>query len=694
MSEVGASGITALGSSLVRVVRHPNGWVGFAIVLLMLLFSVPSLVWFGRHWTIYVDSAEYLLLGENLMSGQGYVRLGGEPYIDRGPVLPALIGFLTLFFGHDTESLAWGIRLLAVANSLLSYLLVRRLSGPLAGLLAAMFVSLFSFTATITEAFNIDAVLLTTYLLTLVILLAAVQGGGRVPALVSGLLLGASILTKEAAITSLPLALLAMCFLGWSSRGVIWHYAGVALVCLPWWIWVWSVSEEIYLVGTLPTGLRVAAVVVVIGMVVLGAGLYASGAVSKLLSGARRRRWVGWSLVLVWVVSMSGLLLSTSVALSASTFGVVGHYVVDKLVAYTPLWPLLLVAAGYAVWKAVRGDSTWQFFAATLAIQLPVCLLVTIEGFSLRQFLVAQVLLLCTLAAFVVEIIGAALRRREERNHATNWALGVVAASLGVVLLLSAVGHVRLLLGEPDRWSSLDRTSRVRPEDVRTLRDVQSMNRWMKANVPAREKVLLVATYEDYQVFLDGGRHEWAPLQFDCELGRRNLTGKGCVPSEAVAQAPPRPTIWFSMDEDCKAIALSGPSLMQQMERDDSEYLLVNDQSWYPGISGAVPYLVESGAFEIAHQEKSGGHARRGGPQALVLLERTAAAPQPEPTRMNAESVNRLEGCTGSGETQSAQDIRSRFPNGIALVPDTGRGSDEKADARATETIEEIYADR
>ena len=293
MPEMRTSRVQTLRSSLARLARRPSGWGNLAIIPIILAFSVPSLIWFGRHWTLYIDSTEYLILGGNLISGQGYTHLGGQPYTDRGPVLPGLIGFLTLFFGRDTESLAWGIRLLALSNSVLSYFLMKRLSGPLAGLFAAMLVALFSYTATITEAFNIDAALLTMYLLTLLTLLVAVQRDSWLLALLSGLLLGASILTKESAFSSLPLALLAALFLGWNLRGVLSHYLGVFLVCLPWWVWVWSVSGEIYLVGSLPTGLETPAVVAILGIVGLAVGLYASGVITRFLAGARRRRMGG-----------------------------------------------------------------------------------------------------------------------------------------------------------------------------------------------------------------------------------------------------------------------------------------------------------------------------------------------------------------------------------------------------------------
>jgi 4-amino-4-deoxy-L-arabinose transferase-like glycosyltransferase len=657
-----------------------SGWKDLAILPIVLAFSVPALVWFARHWTIYIDSAEYLLLGEHLISGQGYTRLGGQPYTDRGPVLPGLIGLLTLFFGRDTESLAWGVRLLAVANSLLSYFLVKRLSGPSAGLLAAMAVALFSYTATITEALNIDAVQLTAYLLALLTLLAAVQRDDPFLAFLSGLLLGTSILAKESAVTSLPLALLAALFVGWSLRGMLWHYLGVVLVCLPWWVWVWSVSGEIYLVGSLPTGLRIPAVIAIVGSAGLVVGLHASGIPTRFLASARRRRWTGLLVVVAWVVLMSGLLLSTSVALFDSSFGVVRGYIVEELAGYTPLWPLLLVAGGYAISKAVRGNPLWQFYAATLAVQLPVCLLVTIEGFSLRQFLVPQVLLLCASAVLIMEGCQVAVRRRGP----WRWATIALAASLGVVLVLAVAGHVRLLLGEPDKWSSLDRTSRVRPEDVRELRGVRKMDRWIRANVDKGENILLTETYANYQAFLDGGRHEWTPLRFDCELGRRNLTGNGCIPGEAIAEAPPRPTVWFSMERGCKAIALSMPNLMEQMEQNNSDYLIVSDQPWYPGVSGAVPYLTESGAFEVVHQEELARHV---GP--LALLKRKEGPLDPAPTRMNAETVNRLVQCQGTGGPEGAQAIRSKFPDGIALQPASGK--EEGGDVKVQEALEEIY---
>ena len=150
------------------------------------------------------------------------------------------------------------------------------------------------------------------------------------------------------------------------------------------------------------------------------------------------------------------------------------------------------------------------------------------------------------------------------------------------------------------------------------------------------------------------------------------------------------------MDEGCKAIALSAPTLMEQMEQNNSDYLIVSEQSWYPGISGSVPYLSDSGAFEIAHEESSGKQEITGNRQILVLLKRTEEVQQPGPTRMNAESLNQLVECEKSEGSKSVQEIRSKFPNGIALVPGSGPESDDdaKINARANKAMEEIYPDQ
>jgi 4-amino-4-deoxy-L-arabinose transferase-like glycosyltransferase len=302
-----------------KLLRHKMGqaagfsvsWADVAVVPVIAVFSVPPLVWFAHHWTVIGnDAARYLLAASELVSGSALKDLNGLPFNGgHGPGFPALIGALILLFGRDTEALVWAVRLFALVNPLLAYFLVKRLSSPLAGLIAAALITLSGFAAQ--NTLSIDAAMLTFYLSALLALVAAIKRSSSGLALLSGVLLGASILTKETAFASLPLALLAVLLIGWELRGALWHYLGVVLACLPWWMWVYSASGKIYLADSLPTSLQ--APILIVGLILLSFGVvaYPSGMLARFLANERRRRWSGWFVVVVWSVSLSVLLLTT-----------------------------------------------------------------------------------------------------------------------------------------------------------------------------------------------------------------------------------------------------------------------------------------------------------------------------------------------------------------------------------------------
>ena len=200
----------ASGFDCLRPSRPRVGWVDLAVIPVVAVLSVPALLWFGDHpWTVLgKDAPRYLFAGSELVSGGASTASPGlrTTTADTAPFFPALIGSLMLVLGRDTESLVWAMRLMALLNPLLAYLLAKRLSGPPAGLLAAALLTLFGFNVQSTFVLNIDALLLTFTLLALLALLAAIEGRRFRPALafLSGLLLGAAVLTKETAFALPP----------------------------------------------------------------------------------------------------------------------------------------------------------------------------------------------------------------------------------------------------------------------------------------------------------------------------------------------------------------------------------------------------------------------------------------------------------------------------------------------------------
>lgn len=671
-------------------------WTIVALVV-VLIFSIPSLVWFGRNWYVTPDASQYLLRGWNLISGHGYTILNDVPHTRRGPVLSGLFGLLILVFGRDVDALAWTVRVLALLNPWLAYFVIRRFSGPIAGVLAAALVALFGYAATLPQAFNLDAVLLTVYLLSVLAILAAVKRGSTPLALLSGLLLGATIITKETAFASLPLGLLAALLLGWSPRGLVWHYAGLALVCLPWWVWVWSVSGEVYLVGTVPQALIYPALAAFAGLAVVAALLYRSDVPDRLLGSPRRRRWIAWGLTGVWTLGLSAALVAQSAELPTLSLDGLQSYVTGPLARETPLWPLLILAGAYVVFKAIRGGRLWQFYLLILVLQIPVSLLVLMLGYNPRQYMTPQTFLLGALAVLVVELSRTMLRRPARRD------LPVIPIALAVVGFLSVVSvfQVRELSAQPEQ-----RTYYLRDHNNPF---VNEMSAWISKNVPVGEDILTTQLYLGQLAFLDGSKHEWTNLDLECERGELAPGASGCVPSEEIFRNPPTPTVWFQIprrppkisgnDGQCAAVALSLPGLLRQMERSNSRYLLLTPNWKHSGVLGWAPYLVDSGAFEVSHATPTVRDGATGLPVGLVLLKYTSEPTETLPTRMDAYTVNQLVRChRQTSGPQFAQEIRNSFPDGISLdtrsVILANSIAQERQNAAARKAIEQIYGSK
>jgi 4-amino-4-deoxy-L-arabinose transferase-like glycosyltransferase len=635
------------------------GWADLAVIPLIAILSVPPLVWFANHWMVGNDAARYLFAGSELILGQGLQTSNGLPFNGgHGPGFPALIGSLILVFGRDTAELAWAVRLMVLFNPLLAYLLVKRISSPLAGLIAAALVTLFG---NVNLALNIDAVLLMFYLLALLTLLAAIQKGSSPLALLSGVLLGAAILTKETAFASLPLALLAALLLDWELRKALWHYLGVSLVCLPWWIWSWSASGEVYLIDRLPPSLQLPISVAAATLLSFAAVAYATGAVARFLADERRRRWTGRFVVLAWTVSLSGLALATAApALTEASFESLRLYLAELLAANSIAVPVLIVVGGYMIWKALRHDGAWKLLAVALLFQVPVCVLVTVERWAPRQFLVAQTLLFCALGALLVAAGEAALRGR---TYSGRLAGAVVAVPLVILLLASSVERVRALIPEgPDMVL----------EQHRAAPQASEMTDWMTENVPEGEHILVTPAYSlnRYLIFLDGGRHEWTFLRLDqepCEP-RPNIQIRCDPDGNAISRTPPD-AVWVHIASQCKVISLSMSNLLEQTRRAHPGYVMISGGYRLPGILKLPSRLQESGAFEVVHSELDPGGAS-GANQGVVLLKNTGREPRAVPTQMNAHTMLRLRRCERAKGPGYEKRIRSRFPNGILMVSD------------------------
>jgi 4-amino-4-deoxy-L-arabinose transferase-like glycosyltransferase len=634
-----------------------------AVIPLVAALSVPTLLWFGdQTWAVLgMDAPRYLFAGSELASGEGIDSLAGVSNYNggHGPVLPALIGSLILVYGRDTESLVWAIRLTALLNPLLAYFLAKRLSGPLAGLLTAALLTLFGFNVKSTFVINIDALLLSFTLLALLVLLAAIKGGASAPALafLSGLILGASVLTKETAFVNLPLALLAVLLLDWTLRAAHWHYLGVVLVCLPWWLWRWSAAGEVYLLDRLPPSLELpvsVAAAILLGLAIVA---YVSGMADRFLAGESRRRWIGRFLMVAWTISLSILMLATTGSeLAKASPDTMGPYLAGILAPTAVVVPVLLVTVGYAVWKSHRRDGVWKLLALALLFQVPICLFVVVLGWDPRQLLVVQALLFCALASLVADAGEAAWRGRGY----PAWVAGAaVVVPLAILMLVASVRTVQEMLPE-DPARVLSREHRVAPQ-------ASEMIHWTTGHVPEGERILVNPAQGNYLAYLDGGRHEWTFLKLDQEpcVPKPNIQME-CDPDEgAISEIPPE-AVWVQTKGGCEIISLSMPNLLEQVKRTGSSHVMITGSSKLPGILGLPSILQRSGAFEVVRAE--GIRGARG----VALLKSNGKAPEAVPTLMTGKTATDLKGCVETKGRDYSDWQRSEFSNGIVKVTVSG----------------------
>jgi hypothetical protein len=346
--------------------------------------------------------------------------------------------------------------------------------------------------------------------------------------------------------------------------------------------------------------------------------------VARFLTEERRRRWIGRFVVVAWTISVSVLALATAApALTKASFKTLRLYLAELLAPTTVVVPVVLVVVGYVVWKVPRRDGPWRLLALALVFQMPVCLLVVVEEWAPRQFLVPQTLLFCALAALVVDASEAAWRGRA---YFARLAGAVVAVPLMILLLVSSVERVQALL--PDNPGVLSEQHRVAPQ-------ASEMVDWMAENVPEGEHILITPALDKYLMFLDGGRHEWRFLHLDqgpCEP-RPNIQ-IGCDPDEnAISRIPPD-AVWVQMEPGCKAISLSISNLLEQVWRTDSSYVMITGSYKYPGILKLPARLEDSEAFEIVHSDL-GHDGESGANQGAVLLKSTGRVPEAVPTLLS-----------------------------------------------------------
>lgn len=197
------------------------------------------------------DAAWYTTIGLNLYRGLGYVNSDGSPFTYRGPVFPGLLALSFGLFGVSLQSALWVVRFFFVLNVLLIYAIGTRLFNRATGLIASLLV----LTALVIHQ-NVSVILLDSImpffvLLAHLLLFLAFEQQRRLYFGLAGFLLGIAFLTKSTAGVFFPLPLLLWLAIPAYRKpiratwpGLLLLYGVLAVVLLPWFLYLLNSSEE------------------------------------------------------------------------------------------------------------------------------------------------------------------------------------------------------------------------------------------------------------------------------------------------------------------------------------------------------------------------------------------------------------------------------------------------------------------
>jgi len=648
--------------------------------------SILPLYWFSKYMIIRPDSAWYLLQGFNLLSGRGYTVFDQLPMPLRGPVLPFVVGTLSMLLGNDPMQVAWGMKLLSLANPLIIFLITSRLSGYWAGCLAALLWSFLGISGHLEHAFTVDSLLLTFVLLQLAIILSDVESPRAWKPIVSGLLLALAVLTKETAMVLLPVGIIYCLLMCRGFRWLVLHYAAAAIACAPWWVWVWLKVREIYLFSSTQETLlrfRLQEWIVYIPLLLV-AGILVAVVLSRRglrlkaawydLSGCRLAGYRQGAAGVVngcWVLAVSWMLLrgAEGEVYNTSTWS----YIWDVLRPEFHLWILVPLAYVFALRQSFAKKPSWVVYTHYLFLWTPLALLLMVIKLAPRQWLVCQALVYIAIAAMIFTLARRAITILRDNNQFVGKVAGALSLAMLVALLtLTGTSQVRALTSPPEGYNIWE--TNVQAE--------MALYRWLSNNVPEGES-LVIATHDrkashqlNLTAFLTARDYRWVPLQI-----RRVKIGKLLNRNYSRLTTP----VWLDSQYYCSFRYLSVAAVLRQMSAADAEYIVVPLRAnSYPGNNALVRSMLRTGLFDLSyystvtlyspeeHKDIQLTHVvlRRNG---LKLGKATEV-----PTILDSSTLERLGECAAeSAGDNSELAIVLALPNGMTLQQFTPEGKAE-----------------
>jgi len=522
--------------SFIEILRRTPLWV-IPLIIAIITFLNANI-------TVTPDMGWYMNSALNLSSGNGYVDMDHSPIVHRGPLFPIMIALAFQALGVSISSAFWVIRIFAILNPVLVYLVGKRFFNRWVGLAGSLLV-LTSYSVNYWSYRHLDHVWPFFVLLSILLIDIAFERRSLLWAILAGASMGVAFLIKEIVIILLPFPLLAIALVrSYRHRanvGAALALVGVFLIVLsPWTIYVYQHA------GSLKPLL----------------GFQGPTVGEEFLSsedGARR-----FDLLALPANYLRGLL---------DYFFNASHE--HSLIRNFPLMPLFLFAWGFAFWMALKGDKGSVVLMIIFALYSPATAYFGMNNMRLGQgilfFLVTYLITavsLLKLGGSVASTISTLGIKREARS---SLHLAIATA----VILLCLI--IQMFVGEAKNIKFLRGSILVSNLDVdysagRYDQLAREVGSWLSRHASSDEGVLVFK------------RSEGSPIYFFSEGSTPIYTMPVIQSDKLQGITPKKGTIVFlsawipQADPKNRFFALAESDLLQFIHENRIKYIIVTQQ--------------------------------------------------------------------------------------------------------------------
>lgn len=242
---------------LMRLVRWVGGWrEGTFLLVVYLVALAPRLafVLVAGHSPPGVDEVEYDLIARNLIDGRGFCWYNYLPTSFRPPGYPWFLAGVYWLLGANVFRARMVQAFLTAGHALLTYLVCKKAFNAKAARLSAVFVALYIPLILYTVGLMTENLFIPLILLAFYLLLKTRENRPRLFSVLSGLVLGASILVRPSLTFFVPVLFLWFYFpkKDWKKAATNFSIIAVIIVIMvtPWCVRNYRVTEQFVYLDT------------------------------------------------------------------------------------------------------------------------------------------------------------------------------------------------------------------------------------------------------------------------------------------------------------------------------------------------------------------------------------------------------------------------------------------------------------